>query len=203
MTMRIAISGTHSQGKSTFCRDFLARHSDYIFENEPYRALKDEHEILFGDYQTQHHIDLQLNYCLEQVKKYKPGDKVLFDRLPADYIPYSAYTAHNAHTDINKAYVDSLYKRIKPVMHHLDLIVFIPMTEDYLIELEDDGHRPVEDFYRTWVDHAFKIMYHDELEQILPAVNAPKIVEITGPREARIALLETIIQEMESTLRIL
>lgn len=198
--MRIAISGTHSQGKSTFCRDFLARHSDYIFENEPYRALKDKHEILFGDYQTQHHIDLQLNYCLGRLKKYKPGDKVLFDRLPADYIPYSAYTAHNAHTDINQAYVDSLYKRIKPVMHHLDLIVFIPMTEDYEIALEDDGHRPVEDFYRAWVDGAFKIMYHKDLQRILPAINAPKIVEITGPREVRIARLESIIREIASTL---
>lgn len=191
--MRIAISGTHSQGKSTFCRDFMSRHSEYAFETEPYRALKDKHEILFGDFQTQHHIDLQLNYCIEQIKKYHPGDKVLFDRPPVDYIPYSAYTAKNAHTDIDQAYVDSLYKRIKPVMHHLDLIVFIPMTDDYQIELENDGHRPVEDFYRTWVDGAFKVMYRDELERIFPSSSAPKLVEITGPREVRIAQLESII----------
>src|SRR3990167_3262039 len=196
--MRIAISGTHSQGKSTFCSDFLARHPDYAFEDEPYRALKDKHEILFGDNQTTHHIDLQLNHCINQVKKYKPGDKVLFDRPPTDYIPYSEYTAKNAHTDIDKAYVDSLYDRVKPVMHHLDLIVFIPITEDYHIQLEDDGHRPVEDFYRNWVDEAFKAMYRGDLSRFLPDKNAPKIVEITGPREVRIELLEAAIREIEN-----
>jgi len=195
--MRIAISGTHSLGKSTFVSDFVEKHPEYVFENEPYRALMHEHEILFGDHQTIHHIELQLNYCLAQVKKYQPGDNVIFDRPPTDFVPYSDYTATNADTDIDKSYINLLYDRIKPVLHHLDLIVFVPITDDYPMALENDGHRPVEDFYRTWVDGAFKKLYRDDITLIFPEKNAPKIVEITGPREDRIVALEKMVQEFE------
>lgn len=191
--MRIAISGTHSQGKSTFVRDFLAAHPDYQFENEPYRELMDKHEILFGDDQTQHHIDLQLNHSIARVQQYKKGDKVIFDRAPADFIPYSDYTAKNAHTDIDEPYVSAMYERVKPVMEYLDLIVFVPKTKDYVIGLENDGHRPVEDFYRDWVDEGFKELYRNNLTRVVRLENQPKVIEITGPREERIRLLEEAI----------
>jgi len=191
--MRIAISGTHSQGKSTFVRDFLDVHPDYAFENEPYRELMHEHEILFGDHQTQNHIDLQLNHCIEHVQRYQQGDKVIFDRAPTDFIPYSDYTAKNAHTDIDDAYVTAMVDRVKPVMEHLDLIVFVPKSKDYEIVLEDDGHRPVEDFYRDWVDEGFKEMYRNRLTTVIPIANQPRVIEITGPREERIRLLNEAI----------
>ena len=38
--MRIAATGTHSIGKSTFIEDFLIQYSDYIREMEPYRVLR-------------------------------------------------------------------------------------------------------------------------------------------------------------------
>lgn len=188
--MRIAISGTHSVGKSTFVKDFHNKHPEYIFENEPYRELMHEHEILFGDLQTQHHIDLQLNHCLKHTVQYKPGEKVIFDRCPIDFIPYSDYTAQNAHTDIDEAYVTGMYERVRPALHHLDLIVFVPISLDYSMVLEDDGHRPVEDLYQDWVDKRFKTLYRDKLKTIMPEKNAPKLIEITGPREARIQQLE-------------
>lgn len=193
--MRIAISGTHSQGKSTFVRDFLQKHAHYTFENEPYRAIMHQHEILFGDQQRIEHIELQLNHCLKQVKKYKLGDCVIFDRPPSDYIPYSDYSAVNAQSDINKAYIDSLYPRIKPALAYLDLIVFIPMCEDYPMMLEADGHRPTDDFYRVWVDEAFKKLYREDLKKLFPQKRAPHVVEITGPREARVTSLEEVIRQ--------
>ncbi len=193
--MRIAISGSHSLGKSTFVNDFLEKNPDYIYEQEPYRALMHDHEILFGDDQTQYHIDLQLNYCIDAIKRYQPGSKVIFDRAPIDYIPYSLYTALHAHTNINQDYVMSLYDRIRPTLHHLDLIVFVPIREDYTIELENDGHRPIADFYRNEVDKNFKTLYRDALDTIMPKKNAPRVVEISGTREHRVNALQRIIEE--------
>lgn len=37
--MRIAVTGAHSQGKSTFVRDWVARHPQCIHEEEPFRVL--------------------------------------------------------------------------------------------------------------------------------------------------------------------
>jgi hypothetical protein len=48
-SMRIAISGSHSLGKSTLVSDFLKSHPNYDFEDEPYRALRQVHEIKFAE----------------------------------------------------------------------------------------------------------------------------------------------------------
>jgi len=64
--MRIAISGSHSLGKSTFVSDFLKAHPNYAFEEEPYRVLRHEHEIRFAEGQRCSDIELQLNYCIGQ-----------------------------------------------------------------------------------------------------------------------------------------
>ena len=49
--MRIAISGSHSLGKSTVVNDWVAAHAGYRREEEPYRALglHGPYEILFRD----------------------------------------------------------------------------------------------------------------------------------------------------------
>lgn len=195
--MRIAISGSHSLGKSTFVRDFLESHPQYSFEDEPYRALLHAYEIKFAEDQTRHHIQLQLDYCIKQLSKYMPGDRVIFDRCPADYIPYADYTAHYGHTDIDKPFINSLYQAVRHSLVHLDLIVFIPISEKYPIELEQDGHRPPHDFYREWVDKAFKNLYRHHLKSIMPSHNPPKLVEIVGRREERLKQLNQMILAWE------
>lgn len=194
--MRIAISGSHSLGKSTFVRDFLLAHPDYAFEEEPYRAIRHEHEIVFGEDQTQHHINLQLDHCIKRVSQYEPGSRVICDRCPADYIPYASYSIEHGRQDIDAAYVKSLYPRIRESLTHLDLIVFIPISAEHPIQLEEDGHRPTHDFYRDWVDEAFKKLYRENTQTILPAQHAPKVVEMVGDRESRLKQLDQMIQQM-------
>jgi hypothetical protein len=82
-------------------------------------------------------------------------------------------------------------------LHYLDLIVFIPISEAHPIELEDDGHRPTHDFYREWVDKAFKKLYRENLQLIMPANNPPALVEIVGNRKDRLKQLDKIIHDWE------
>ncbi len=74
----------------------------------------------------------------------------------------------NAHTDIDEAYVDSLYAPVRASLVFFDLIVFVPKRHDYTIELENDGHRPVEDLYRDWVDADFKRIYREQFYRVQP-----------------------------------
>lgn len=46
--MRIAVSGTYSVRKRAFVHDFIVKHPEYRREEEPYRALCNWYEILFG-----------------------------------------------------------------------------------------------------------------------------------------------------------
>ena len=69
--MRIAVSGAHSQGKSTFVHDWVARHPQYIREEEPFRALHAEgYDIRFR--QECHRFDngLQMYYNISRVNTY-------------------------------------------------------------------------------------------------------------------------------------
>ena len=65
--MRIAISGTHSQGKSTFVNDWTNRHHRYIREEEPFRALHDEgYDIRFRQESTRLHNGIQMYYSISK-----------------------------------------------------------------------------------------------------------------------------------------
>ncbi|HAU2069573.1 TPA: hypothetical protein JBK16_15050, partial [Legionella pneumophila] len=79
--MRIAVSGTHSVGKSTFVWDFIKAHPDYIREEEPYRALRANYNIKFGKDSTRFCNGIQLYQNISRVKQYpNSSSKVIFDR---------------------------------------------------------------------------------------------------------------------------
>ena len=60
--MRIAISGSHSLGKSTVVNDWVAAHPEFRREEEPYRvlALNGLYEIWFRESSTRLHNGIQL-----------------------------------------------------------------------------------------------------------------------------------------------
>jgi hypothetical protein len=124
--MRIAISGTHSQGKSTFVRDWIKRHHHYIREEEPFRALHEEgYDIRFRQESTRLHNGIQMYYNISRLMSYqREDDCVIFDRCPVDYIAYSQYTANHGTTDINNEFVKSLAAKVKDSLRNLDLLVF-------------------------------------------------------------------------------
>ena len=64
VTMRIAISGSHSVGKSTVVNDWIAHCPHFKREEEPYRALGlyGPYEILFRDASTKLHNGIPLSY---------------------------------------------------------------------------------------------------------------------------------------------
>lgn len=70
--MRIAVSGSHSLGKSTLVDDWVARHPQFTREEEPYRALGlyGPYQILFRDESTRLHNGIQLYYSLSRVHRY-------------------------------------------------------------------------------------------------------------------------------------
>ena len=109
--MRIAISGSHSLGKSTIVNEWVAKNPQFHREEEPYRALGlyGPYEILFRDASTKLHNGIQMYYNISRIYRYgKSTDDVIFDRAPVDYIAYSQYTANQGSTDIDAAFVESM-----------------------------------------------------------------------------------------------
>ncbi|OUT64618.1 MAG: hypothetical protein CBB70_12240 [Planctomycetaceae bacterium TMED10] len=192
--MRIAISGSHSLGKSTLVHDWLAANPTFFHEEEPYRALRDWYEIDFRQKSTRLHNGIQLYYNVSRVMRYASAtENVIFDRAPVDYIAYSQYTANHGTTDIDNAFIESMVPIVCEALERIDVLVFLPLTDKWQVEMEDDGIRPVDHPYRQEVDTLFKEIYRDGRFQIMNSKNAPRLVELWGPPEERIEKLAQIV----------
>lgn len=196
--MRILISGSHSLGKSTIVADFVQTYSNYIHEEEPYRVLRRFHNIQFAKKATCFCNSLQMYYAISRLQQYRSSkDCVIFDRAPVDYLPYSMYPALYGESDITDAYVENLVEPIRESLCFADLVVFVPITNKHIVELEDDGIRPIDIEYRKSVDTFFKQIYREQLYDIMPKVNPPRLIELWGDRQARVTKLANVIAEMQ------
>lgn len=194
--MRIAVSGSHSLGKSTIVNDWMAQHPGFLREEEPYRALGlyGPYEILFRDASTKLHNGIQLFYNISRIHRYGNfADDVIFDRAPVDYLAYSQYTANQGTTDIDAAFVESMVPAVRESLDHLDILAFVPRSEDWPVAMEDDGIRPVDYAYRDEVDAIFKEIYREGRFQVFPEKNSPLLVELGGSRETRLSQLQQAI----------
>ena len=201
--MRIAISGSHSLGKSTVVNDWVARHSHFKREEEPYRALglHGPYEILFRDASTRLQNGIQLYYNISRVHRYADSSsEVIFDRSPVDYIAYSQYTADQRSTDIDDTFVESMVPVARESLDHLDILAFVPKSEDWPVEMEEDGIRPVDHAYRNEVDAIFKQIYREGRFGVMPPSKdpGPLLIELIGPRQERLDQLQSAIDALKS-----
>ena len=200
--MRIAVSGSHSLGKSTVVTEWAAKNPRFHREEEPYRALGlyGPYEILFRDASTKLHNGIQLFYNISRIHRYgSSADEVIFDRAPVDYIAYSQYTANQGTTDIDDAFVESMVPAVRESLDHLDILAFVPKSEAWPVAMEEDGIRPVDYAYRDEVDEIFKQIYREGRFGVLPEKNSPLLVELWGPREQRLDQLRAAIDKVESS----
>lgn len=200
--MRIAISGSHSLGKSTVVNDWVAAHPEFRREEEPYRALalNGPYEILFREASTRLHNGIQMYYNISRVYRYSsPADDVIFDRAPVDYLAYSQYTANQGSTDINSAFVASMVPAVRESLGHLDILAFVPKSEAWPVEMEADGIRPVDHAYRDEVDVIFKQIYREGRFAVMPSVHPPLMLELVGSRHQRLDQLREAIAEVKAS----
>ena len=187
--MRIAVSGSHSLGKSTLVDDWVARYPQFTREEEPYRALGlyGPYQILFRDESTTLHNGIQLYYSLSRVHRYAAqADDVIFDRAPVDYLAYSQYTADAGSTDIDDAFVMSMVAAVIESLDRLDIIAFVPKSDEWPVEMEADGIRPTDYAYRDAVDAVFKQIYREGRYGVISGERHPLVVELVGSREDRL-----------------
>jgi len=199
--MRIAISGSHSLGKSTVVNDWVAAYPEFRREEEPYRALalNGPYEILFREASTRLHNGIQLYYNIGRVNRYSSAaDDVIFDRAPVDYLAYSQYTANRGTTDIDSAFVASMVPAVRESLDHLDILAFVPKSDAWPVEMEADGIRPVDHAYRDEVDAIFKQIYREGRFAVMPAVHPPLMLELVGSRNQRLDQLQQAIAELKA-----
>ncbi len=184
--MRIAVSGTHFMGKTTLIEDFIKKHPNYKYEIEPYYKLQDEETKELSLEPSLDSLLEQLDYSIEQLNNNKNESTIIFDRCPIDFIAYSMCVLDQDSIDINDSEISERFTEVKDALNNLDLIVFLPITKEHPIEYTEENPA-----YRKTADQFFKKIYRDNICDIFPSYNYPKIIEIWGDRLTRIKKLES------------
>jgi hypothetical protein len=126
--MRVAVSGSHSTGKSTLIAAFLDARPDYAHEPEAYEALADDVMLTSAEGPTPEGLELLLEYSLSAVAGAAPGSSVVFERSPVDYLAYAAASRRSWPAGAVSGFIAAHAPSVRDSVRHLDVIVLLPVT---------------------------------------------------------------------------
>ena len=198
--MRLAISGTGCQGKSTLIKDFLEEWSMYSTESQTYRDLISSEDLPHSKEATKDTQWKILNHMIDEMQTFEKGANVIMDRCPIDNLVYSLWCFEKGVGDIDKEFIDKCIPLVCESMKHLDIILFTPITKSAPVELEKDGMRETDPVYIKEIDNIFKMIGAQHIENnglnpFFPKDDAPGWVEVFGERQVRIAMIKQYLDE--------
>lgn len=194
--MRICVSGTGSQGKSTFIKDFLQEWSDYSTPANTYR------DFLKRTHSKKTTKDIQwkiLNSMIDELQKHDEKANVIFDRGPLDNIVYTLWAHSKGVGKIDEEFVSKSITLVRETLKHLDIIFYIPITRAAAPiqydteEFRKDKKRGLADEeYRIEIDNLFKALKREWDTNIdskfFDPRDKPAIIEIFGEPLERVQI---------------
>lgn len=187
--MRIAVSGTHCCGKSTLIDEFLGSHPDFVREPEAYEVLQEEHGEVFGAEPSAEDFYRLLEHSVGRLHQYRPVDKVIFERCPADYLAYLLTLANLGRDASARRMTENLINVARQSLQQLDIVVLLrpnnrlyepPEEEDAALRIRVDKR-----LEEILVDNALDLLTDDH----------PLIIEATGSTLERLESLEAALAQ--------
>ena len=195
--MRIAISGTACQGKTTLIKDFLDQWKSYNTPEKTYRDVIIEQGLEHSSETNQETQWAILNFMVEELEKTTSLSNVIFDRSPLDNIIYSIWGSTKAGSDIDDKFIEKCLPVVRQALTNLDIIFFTPITKVAPVKIESDELRETNQQYIEEIDNLFKAVYRDYAEnpesQFFMKDDRPGIIEVFGNRKERIEILKLYI----------
>lgn len=181
--MRIAVSATHCAGKTTLVEDFLAVHRDYVHEPEPYEWLEEIYGEPLAAEPTPDDFWRQLEISVERLTTYAAGANVIAERSPLDFLAYLLALSDLGRGD--RTLIDPATDLAVRGLAHVDLLVVLPLDARAGIRAPASEDLALRDAMN---ERLIELIRNDELG--LFADGAPRVVEVSGGRAARVAALE-------------
>jgi len=193
--MRIAISGTANQGKTTLITDFLAEWSNYKNAGDNYREQIKKEKLPHSKKATKDSQWKILNTIVDEMQKYSAKDYVVFDRCALDNLVYSLWCFDKQTSDIDKEFIDKCIPVVRESLKFLDIIFFLPITKAAPVNIKENGTRETDEVYVKEIDSLFKsltMQYTHGLGKtpFFPAEDCPGIIEILGTPFERIQMIK-------------
>ena len=172
--MKIAVSGTHGVGKSTLIDEFLSRHQEFVYEQEPYTVLVEDLGEEFAAEPCVEDFRRQLEFNIDRLGQHTADENVIYERCPVDFLAYiEALDPRSA---------QALLGSVSEAMQHLDLILYLPF----------DGTSDADEYPKLHraVDRRLSAIFREDEFGIMSVTNVT-VVEAGGPTAQRLTILET------------
>ncbi len=183
--MRVAVSGTHGIGKSTLIDAFARRHDDYVIEAEAYEALEGLYGEVFAADPSADDLFRQLEYHVGRLCEYGAGERVVFERSPADYVAYLVALEDLRRETADAGLTERAIATAREAMGRLDLIVYVPGT--------GGGPETEDPELGRAVDARLEGILLDN-DLALVGDRAPLVVEAAGDTAQRLRILEAALR---------
>jgi hypothetical protein len=178
--MHIVVSGTHASGKSTLTSDFALRHPEFTVLPDPFELI-DEADDSPGAAM----FATQLRIAAQRLNDLEPGDDVIAERGPIDFLAYLLALGDLTGTPVGDDVLRRAVGLTAEAMRTVDLLIVLPLSAHDGIHVGDDEHLEL----RAAMDGVLRELVED------PDVVGEDIVaaEIVGDPGDRLAQLEVLV----------
>jgi thymidylate kinase len=198
--MKIAIIGTHCNGKTTLIEEFLKRWPMYKKPAKTYRDFLNDKKIKINQKGTKESQRAILDALIDEVQTAcGSGDEFLiFDRCVLDNLVYSLWL--NAKGKVDDNFIMDCKFLVSETIKLFDIIFYIPLREE--IKLEKRKHRDIDPVYREEIDNIFSAVIGTYLTGsgiFFPLSDCPAVIEIEGPPDLRCDQIQLYIKDTGKT----
>ena len=201
--MRICVSGTCSQGKSSYIDGFLKNWTEYSTPKKTYRSW------LKGNHSKKTTKDVQwriLNDMVDEMQKHSTGDKVIYDRGPLDNIALTIWAGSKGIKDIDADFINKCISIVRESFKFLDIIFMVPITNAAEpVKYDTDDFKAdkkkglVDEQFRQEVDFLLKgLKYdweHNSQSKFFDHEDKPAIIEVFGTLEQRLQITKLYLDD--------
>lgn len=192
--MRVAVSGTHCCGKSTLIAEFLTGHPEYKHEQEPYTLLVEDYGETLGAEPSADDFYRQLEFMVERLQVYSPGDRVIFERSPVDFVAYMLALDDLGRDKSGTRLVNDSLEMVHDAVQQLDTILFLPLSDN-------DGNYEDEDpALRKMVNERLVRIFCEAEFDLFTSERPPTVLEALGSTTQRLRTLEGALRMLGSPI---
>jgi thymidylate kinase len=194
--MKIAIIGTHCNGKTTLVEEFLKRWPMYTRPEKTYRDFLTEKKIKLNQKGSKESQKFILDALIDEAQTACASNNknIIFDRCVVDNLVYSLWL--NAKGEIDDNFIIDTKFLVAETVKLFDIVFYLPLDKD--IPIEKRKNRDSDPIYREEIDNIFRAVvntYDKNTGIFFPQRDCPAVITLEGPADLRCDQIQLYIKE--------